>query len=148
MLDKNGKEIKTGMIVKVSNSYFKTDNGLYFVERSPGDPTWLGTDYSLHKICRNGKISTTKYRICFWPIKTFVSNYDKNVRAKEWNREHAEIEIVSLPNMSEVKAYFQAAADEFNEPIKRAEWHDGENNERLKMMKANQAFFASVAAAI
>ena len=38
MLDKNGIEIKTGDVVEITGAYFKNDNGLYFVERSAGDP--------------------------------------------------------------------------------------------------------------
>lgn len=41
MFDKNGKEIKTGMAVRVSGAYFKKDNGLYFVDRSLGEASWL-----------------------------------------------------------------------------------------------------------
>ena len=32
MLDKNGMEIKTGMVVEIKDAFFKNDNGLYFVE--------------------------------------------------------------------------------------------------------------------
>lgn len=38
MLDKNGVEICTGQVVKVTGAFFKNDNGLYFVDNSPGDP--------------------------------------------------------------------------------------------------------------
>ena len=50
MKDKNSKEIKTGMIVKISGAYFENDNGLYFVENSPGDPSWCGSDHCLKRI--------------------------------------------------------------------------------------------------
>ena len=40
MFDKNGHEIKTGDIVEITGAYFKNDNGLYFVDNSPGDPNW------------------------------------------------------------------------------------------------------------
>lgn len=36
MLDKNGMEIKTGMVVEIKDAFFKNDNGLYFVETPPG----------------------------------------------------------------------------------------------------------------
>lgn len=54
MVDKNGVEMKTGDIVRVSGAYFKNDNGLWFIERSPGDPSWCGGSYSLMKLKRNG----------------------------------------------------------------------------------------------
>ena len=31
MFDKNGVEIRTGHIVKVTGAFFKNDNGLYYV---------------------------------------------------------------------------------------------------------------------
>ena len=46
MLDKNGVEIRTGCIVEITGAYFKNDNGLWFVEHSPGDPSWCGSDRS------------------------------------------------------------------------------------------------------
>ena len=49
MLDKNGVEIRTGCIVEITGAYFKNDNGLYFVQRSPGDPSWCGKDYCAKK---------------------------------------------------------------------------------------------------
>ena len=30
MRDRNGIEIKSGDVVRISNAYFKNDNGLYF----------------------------------------------------------------------------------------------------------------------
>lgn len=48
-MDKNGKEIKTGDIVKIEGGYFKADNGLFRVEHAPGDPNWLGKDWCLHQ---------------------------------------------------------------------------------------------------
>ena len=91
MTDKNGIEIKTGDIVEITGSYFKTDNGFYFVERSEGDPGWLGSDYCLHKISKRGKISQAKKNICFWPIAVFISDRAKTAEARKWNQEHAEI---------------------------------------------------------
>ena len=61
MLDKNGKEIKTGDVVRISGAYFKNDNAIFFVTHSPGDITWSGKYHSLHKISKAGKISKSKY---------------------------------------------------------------------------------------
>ena len=71
MLDKNGMEIKTGMVVEIRGAFFKNDNGLYFVEHSAGDPDWCGSDHSLRKISKRGKISQAKHNLCFWPIGIF-----------------------------------------------------------------------------
>lgn len=73
MLDKNGMEIKTGMVVEIKDAFFKNDNGLYFVEHSAGDPDWCGSDHSLRKISKRGKISQAKHNLCFWPIGIFIS---------------------------------------------------------------------------
>ena len=32
MLDKNGVEILTGMVVEITGAYFKNDNGFWFVD--------------------------------------------------------------------------------------------------------------------
>ena len=52
MKEKNGIEMKTGDIVEISGAYFKNDNGLYFIEYSPGDPSWSGLDYCLKRISK------------------------------------------------------------------------------------------------
>ena len=106
MLDKNGIEIKTGDIVRITGAYFKTDNALYFVEHSDGDPDWCGKDHCLLKIKRNGELSKAKNSTCFWPIMVTVNGYEKYTTAKLWNKEHAQIEIVegidkaTSPNIS------------------------------------------------
>lgn len=112
MLDKNGIEMKTGMIVEISGAYFKNDNGLYFIDRSPGDAGWSGRDYSLKKISKAGKISKAKYSLAFWPLVSYVSDRYKTAAANAWNSEYAAIEVVTIPNMSEVKAHFQSEANE------------------------------------
>lgn len=77
MLDKNGIEIKTGDVVRITGAYFKTDNALYFVEHSDGDPDWCGKDHCLLKIKRNGELSKAKNAVCFWPIMVTVNGYEK-----------------------------------------------------------------------
>ena len=61
MLDKKGVEIRTGQVVKVTGAFFKNDNGLYFVDHSPGDPSWSGSDYSLKKVCRSFRLPVIAY---------------------------------------------------------------------------------------
>ena len=73
MLDKNGIEIKTGDVVRITGAYFKTDNALYFVEHSDGDLDWCGKDHCLLKIKRNGELSKAKNAVCFWPIMVTVN---------------------------------------------------------------------------
>lgn len=145
MKDKNGNVIKTGMIVKISNSYFKNDNGLYYVERSPGDPSWCGKDHSLRKISKSGKISTAARNICFWPIFVTVSDRAKSAEAKAWNDEHAEIEVTQVASTAEVKAHFLQEAANLASVIQRAEWDFGEESEIVKNYRTQKAHFEKVA---
>lgn len=110
MKDKNGTEIKTGMIVEITGAFFKNDNGLYFVTASPGDRFWNGNEHCLTRISKAGKVSTAKYRICFWPISVFGGSQARRVEARAWNKDHAEIEVKQIGNMEEVIAHFQDQA--------------------------------------
>lgn len=148
MKDKNGIEIKTGDIVQITGAYFKNDNGLYFVEASPGDPSWSGSDYSLRRISKSGKISAAKRNICFWPIGIFVSDHFKAAEARCWNEAHATIEVKKIKNMAEVSAYFQKKAEDMTERIKRDTWDFGEDSVIVKTNRAIQAHYLSVSAAI
>ena len=148
MLDKNGVEIKTGAIVEITGAYFKNDNGLYFVERSPGDPSWCGRDHCLKKISRKGKISTAKYNLCFWPISVFVSDTAKRAAACRWNREHAEIEVKAVQDMGEVAAYFQAEADGLGEQLRRVVWNFGEDHPEAVQLRESIAHYEAVARSV
>lgn len=125
MSEFTGKEFKMGDIVKISNAYFANDNGLYFVDNAPGDPSWTGSDYSLHKISKTGKISKAKYNLCFWPICVFTNSYEKRCLAKAWNKEHAEIELSSVKSNGELVEHFKGRANEIGKQIERAEWQWG-----------------------
>ena len=148
MLDKNGRNIKTGDVVRISNAFFKNDNGLYFVENSEGDPSWHGNDHCLKKISKKGKISTAKHNICFWPIMITVSDRDKKYQAKAWNKEHAEIEIVSGIDCAEIVAYFKGMADNLNIAIDRASLQYGKDSYWENYYKTIQAHYLSVAARV
>ena len=127
MTDKNGIEIKTGNIVRITGAYFKNDNGLYYVEHSPGDPGWCGKDHCLKKISKAGKISKATYSICFWPIMVTVSG-SKYYEAKRWNVENAQIEVMpSLSNMSEVVEHFREKVASVVCEINRLSWNFGED---------------------
>lgn len=145
MTDKNGVEIKTGDIVEITGAYFKNDNGLYFVEHSPSDPSWCGSDHSLIRISRKGKISTAKRNICFWPISIFISDRQKAAEGRRWNEAHARIEVKTIENMEEVAAFFQYKADGLAGTIKKEIWDYGEDSERVKKDKAILAHYEAVA---
>lgn len=95
MIDKNGTEIKKGDKVMITGAYFKNDNGLWRVEHAPGDPDWLGNDYSLRRLNKNGTDSTRKDNIAFWPLCVVVSGYYKRMEAKAHNAAHAQIEVIA-----------------------------------------------------
>ncbi len=148
MLDKNGVEIKTGQIVEITGAYFKNDNGLYFVTRSPGDPGWCGSDHSLTKISKAGKISKAKYNLCFWPIVSVVSDRWKTAEANAWNKEHAQIEVKTIKNMAEVAAYFQAKADELDDPVRYLTYNFGEDHPEVVRNKTLRDHFAALAKSV
>lgn len=128
MKDKNGTEIKTGMIVEITEAYFKNDNGLYVVTASPGDRFWNGEEHCLTRISKAGKISTAKYRICFWPIAVFGGSQSRRVEARVWNAHHAEIEVKQIENMDGVIAYFQEARDRAKDALDRTVLNFGEDS--------------------
>ena len=144
MNDKNNRTMKTGDVVEITGAYFKNDNGLYFVEHTPGDPNWSGHDHCLRRIKRNGELSTAKDNICFWPIHAFVNSRDKRAAANQWNQEHAEIEIKTFPNTAHIAAFFTAEADSLDVTIKRYTWDFGEDCQTVKDTKETQAFYRSV----
>lgn len=148
MIDKNGIEIKTGSVVEITGAYFKNDNGLYFVTASPGDPSWCGSDYSLKKISKTGKISTAKHNICFWPIMVCVNDRMKRAEAKQWNAEHAAIEVKQIQNTGEISGYFQGKADAINKDVKQRAWRFGEDSPAVKTNRAIAAHYEAVARAV
>lgn len=120
--DKHHDEIKTGHVVRISNAYFKSDNGLWLVVHAAGDPCWTGHDLCLYKLRRDGKLSETKYRTNFWPLTSVVSDRAKTAAANAWNREHAEIEIVEPKTYEYIGEYFlheARSADQQAEFIER-----------------------------
>ncbi len=145
MTDKNNRTMKTGDVVEITGAYFKNDNGLYFVEHTPGDPNWSGRDHCLRRIKRNGELSTAKDNLCFWPIHAFVNSRDKRAAANQWNQEHAEIKIKTFPNTAHIAAFFTAEADSLDVTIKRYTWDLGEDCQTVQDTKETQAFYRSVA---
>lgn len=143
MLDKNGKEIKTGDVVMISGAYFKTDNGLYFVDRSPGDPAWLGAYHSLWKLNKNGTLCRSKYRLGSWPLSCYVNSYEKRIEANTWNKKHAEIEIVSFAHMEGIKAHFREEQENTKERFSIFEKR-GLVTELILKEKERISFFESV----
>jgi hypothetical protein len=141
MLDKNGIEMKTGDVVKISGAYFQNDNGYFFIQHSPGDPTWNGTDYSLKKIRRNGKISTAKYSVSFYPLKSFTNSRQKAIEAKNYNESHATIEVITGIDRSEVAAFFNHEADVNDVYANRYSWDWGNDHPETIRIKNISEFY-------
>jgi len=128
MKDMNGIEIKLGNIVKTDNTYFKTDSGYWFVERCDSDLT-------LRKINKNGKVSVTE-KLTFWPLKSFCSDPWKNAAARQHNKEHATIEVVSGIPTFDVSRYFSekaASNREMAEYRKQLGWAESEYSSLLDL---------------
>jgi len=145
MLDKNGIEIKTGDVVEIKGAYFKNDNGFYYVEHSAGDPGWSGSDHSLRKISKRGKISKAKHNICFWPIGVFTNSFETRITAKAWNEEHATIEVRADIDRAEIAEHFKAEAESMNEQIEYYSWNFGETSETTMESKRIKAHFEKIA---
>lgn len=145
MLDKNNIEIKTGDVVAITGAYFKNDNGLYFVTHSPDDPGWYGSDHCLKKISKKGKISTAKYNTCFWPIMITTNSREKRAMAKAWNAEHAEIEVKTGIDISEIAKFFADNATRLDKAIKNLVWDWGEESDVVKKQVKIRDHYESVA---
>lgn len=145
MVDKNGIELKTGDVVVVSGAYFKNDNDTYYIAHGPGDPTWCGKDYSLRKVCKNGKLSKT-HKIAFWPLGAFTNDRWKNAVARKHNTEHATIEVINdRVNRSEVATEFSRMSEESAE---KARWYGmrfGEEHRDAQLNTLIAGFYAGVA---
>ena len=142
--DKHHTEIQTGCVVRISNAFFKSDNGLWLVVNASGNPCWTGHDLCLYKLRRDGKLSQTKYRTNFWPLTSVVSDRAKTAAANAWNREHAEIEIVEPKTTEYIRQYF---LDEESDAKRQAYqvlryWDNAEEADR---MCGVARFYASVA---
>ena len=128
MKDINGVEIKTGDAVRISDSFFKNDNGLWFVEHSPGDVSWSGNDYCLYRLNKNGTLSVRKDKIAFWPLASYVSDREKSARAFDWNRENAKIEVVHDVDRSCVRDHFSEHAESMKPCLERLAMNWGKHS--------------------
>lgn len=146
MKDINGVEMKTGDIVRVKDAYFKNDNGIYFVDHTPGDASWCGSEYSLKKMCNNGKLSTATHNIAFWPLSAFTNNRLKNAECKEWNKEHATIEIIYNIDNSKVIEHFKEEAETMKKQVEYQARYYGENSQVAITSKEIYTHYLEVAA--
>ena len=120
MKDKNGIKINAGDVVRVTGGYFKNSNGLFFVKQDGTNPGYLkdDTEVTLQKITKAGKISTAKYGLQFYPLKSYCNDRMKRATANTWDAEHAEIEVVHGINRTDIKAYFEKESQIYREQEK------------------------------
>lgn len=142
--NKEETQMKTGDIVRITGAYFKNDNGLYVVTRSPGDPSWSGDYYSLTKVGVSGKLSTAKYNLGSWPIMVMVSGGAKAAEAKAWNAAHAEIHPAAVKDMSGVIDYFRAQAEECREMVEHYSPYWGAGSIDIANYRSAQEFYEAV----
>lgn len=148
MTDKNGREIHTGDVVRISNAFFKTDNGLYFVDNSPGDVSWYGYDYSLFRINQNGTLSKSKRSVGFWPIFVTVSDRFKTLEARAWNKAHAEIEIVDNVDRKYIREHFEIKTEQMKNLIDAEIWQYGRDSKVVERDRKIMAHYKNVAESI
>jgi len=134
LIDKNGREIKTGDAVVITGAYFKNDNATYFVTHSPGDVTWTGKNYSLIKMSKTGKISKSKNKYGSWPIGIYTNDRKKQEEGTKWNKEHAQIEIVNI-NINERVEYFNKEMQDYIDFIKNNIHRFGADSDVIKQQK-------------
>lgn len=147
MKDKNGMEIKTGMVVRVTGGYYKCDNGLYLVEYSAGDAGWSGDCHSLSKVTKADKISTGARGTRSWPQSPSVINRAERHDINAYNAEHAEIEIASIADMTDIREHFRRRAEEQAE---MADWYEKEGGtpEEVEEYMVVSRFYGGIAEAI
>lgn len=83
VVDSNGQNVKEGDVVRISNSYADSENGLYRVQKlQSGDG---GSRFWLHKVKKDGTESNGKYTTNEWPMS---STYSNNPSYRAAYREH------------------------------------------------------------
>lgn len=95
-------------------------------------------------MCKNGRPSSSARNICFWPIAVFTNDRVKNAQANAWNREHSEIEVVALPDMSGVLGHFREKLEQITTTIQRHIWDFGEDAEVVQREKGIAAHYENV----
>lgn len=144
MKDKDGKEMKTGDIVKVSGAYTKRHNGYFVIEHTPGDASWLGEDYSLQRLKKNGEYSNGSYTTQFWPLCYLSNNKTHNLLAKEHDSKNATIEIIGNFNTEFIIANFNQESEKSLKAAKDYAWRFGEDSEVTKKEIARTEHYKKV----
>lgn len=141
--DCTGAQISTGDFCEISGAYFKTDNGLYLVTASEGDPITTGRGLTLHKCGKSGKLRTSGGTVAFWPLSSYCSDPRKNAAARAHNKENAQIKRVTLPTWYAAE-HFRNEAQEAAERVERYT-RNGWNERDIEQATASRDFYAGIA---
>lgn len=144
MKDKNNIEMRTGDIVKVSGAYTKRHNGYFLIIHTPGDCCWLGSDYCLKRLKRNGELSKGSYTTQFWPLTYFSNNRNHNAAAREHDEKNATIEVVTNINTDSITEYFKEEIKNAEDAAKHDSWNFGEDSDITKRDKARAGHYKKV----
>lgn len=127
MKDINNVEIKLGDIVEIKGSCVKRDNGLYMVKHVPGQPNWSGSDVSLEKILKSGKMSKASYSVNSFPLVCYINDRQKSREIKEYNDKNATIEIRTDINNTYVLEKLKEELESYKVQAKRIKMYNGES---------------------
>lgn len=74
-----------------------------------------------------------------------VSGWEKRYAAKTWNAEHAEIEVCTVKDYTELRAHFLEEADGLRAQIDREKWYWSETSDYIRMMTARESQCRAIA---
>ena len=138
MKDINNVEIKLGDIVEIKGSCVKRDNGLYMVKHVPGQPNWSGSDVSLEKILKSGKMSKASYSVNSFPLVCYINDRQKSREIKEYNAKNATIEVRTDINNTYVLENLKEELESYKVQAERIKMYNGEGklyNEYLEIIE-------------
>lgn len=88
MKDRNGKEIKAGMVVEIHGAWSKSDNGRFLV-----DHAYLVGGFWMKKLGAKGQPLKEAGRS--WPLKCYSSNWGLRCKIDAHNEANATVEVIS-----------------------------------------------------
>ena len=140
----NNTTFNTGDIVRVSDAYFTTSNGLFFVSDGNDSPNRRSGGIYLRRLNKSGKLSADGAKSSeSWPLHSYCSDSRKNHEANAHNEQHAKIERVEGVNTWYVAEYFRERAEEH---MTRVEYNTEHGNEdRANEYKRLVDFYNAVA---
>lgn len=144
--DSNNKEIRTGDIVTISGAYFKSSNGLFFVEHGPDFPDSRGSDLWLRRIKKNGELTVNNAKsVESWPLRSYCSDRVKNREARLHNEQNAKITVTEGVNTFHAAAWFREKSNDNRERAQDLSLRWGADRDDVRSLLASGDFYAAVA---